>query len=163
MQASAHTRRSAVNKPHPRAARAAAPRPATTAALRARHHVAPRAALDLSALSELPRETLAAAGAAVVALLGGIAAAIQSQNQMAAGDAPAPGASAAGEAAAPPPLPRENAVLVLGATGRSGRMIVQEVRRGAGPGRCARRAAPRLEKRQGYGSPRRPPRLSGGD
>ncbi|KAI8465804.1 MAG: complex I intermediate-associated protein 30-domain-containing protein [Monoraphidium minutum] len=127
MQARAHT--APKTKPNqPRATpRAAAPAAAAKLALR-RARVPRAAPLDLSALSDLPRETLAAAGAAVAALLGGVAAVMAGQGPR-AGGAGAPEGAAAAAAEVPAPLPRADAVLVLGATGRSGRAIVQELLR----------------------------------
>ncbi len=66
-----------------------------------------------------PPEALLAGGAAVLLALAGIGyAAVQQQG----------GAQAAPAKAREPELPRENAVLVFGATGRMGRTVVNSVR-----------------------------------
>ena len=65
-----------------------------------------------------------AAGAAGVVLLGGVAVLRKGKSEDAAEMTPA----AAKAVAAPRILPRENAVLVLGATGRVGRRVVKKVR-----------------------------------
>jgi hypothetical protein len=88
-------------------------------------------AIDIQNLSAAPKEALAVIAAGVIALIGGIGAAASAGGQM-GGAATAPSAAVTqAEPEVPPPLPRENAVLVLGATGRAGRLIVQEVRCGA--------------------------------
>ena len=78
--------------------------------------------LSLGALSieQAPPEAVLALGGVALLALGGIAyAAIQAQS----------GDTAGAEPAAPPPPLRENAVLVFGATGRMGRVLVDSVRR----------------------------------
>ncbi|KAF8071307.1 IP5P13 [Scenedesmus sp. PABB004] len=95
---------------------APAPRPG------ARRAVSASAGINLA---EFPQEVLLAGGAAVAAVLGlvGYVAANPQGGDMAG----APdGAAAAGEAA-PAPLPRENAVLVFGATGKLGRLVVDKL------------------------------------
>lgn len=76
------------------------------------------AASGLSAFSEAPPEALLAlGGVALLAAAGiGFAAVQQTRGQGAAVDD------------GPPPLPREDAVLVFGATGRMGRVLVDAVR-----------------------------------
>eukprot|EP00884_Botryococcus_braunii_P010535 jgi/Botrbrau1/19483/Bobra.0714s0001.1 len=77
-------------------------------------------------LASLPPEVLLGAGAAAIAVVGLIAyvASTSSQAPSEAGAAPTvrafPGAK-------PKPVPRENAVLVFGATGKLGRLIVAEL------------------------------------
>ncbi|GFR43419.1 hypothetical protein Agub_g4500 [Astrephomene gubernaculifera] len=80
-------------------------------------------------LGKIPVEALAAGGIAVACLAGIIA--VQMRQQQKPLDAEASGqgtdASAAQTPSSPPPPPRENAVLVLGATGRLGRRVVQKL------------------------------------
>lgn len=81
----------------------------------------------LSTVAELsfdsiPQEALLAGGAAAVLGIGAIAFGLQ-QSGAGAGDA-SPAAFAAAKQA---DLPRENAVLVVGATGRTGIQLVQQV------------------------------------
>lgn len=80
-------------------------------------------------LADIPQEAWAAGGAAIIAVAGAIAAAMNQAGQLGFNGA---GATGQPEAAAPEvtPLPRSNAVLVFGATGRSGKLIVQELVRG---------------------------------
>eukprot|EP00887_Chlorella_sp_A99_P002649 scaffold6.g2649.t1 len=85
-----------------------------------RVHIAPRAvAGGLEALANTPPETLIAGGVAIAGALGAIAWGV------AASQGAVQGAEAAGNTeAADVVLPRENAVLVFGASGRAGREIV---------------------------------------
>jgi uncharacterized protein YbjT (DUF2867 family) len=89
----------------------------------------PRAApLDLFAIDLTKPETLVAAGAGLLALLGGLGAAMgQNGSGLTLGGGAPAEAAAAADAPAAEVLPREDAVLVLGATGRAGRAIVQQV------------------------------------
>jgi hypothetical protein len=121
-------RTSRVSAPVPRLRIARAPAARTAPRQGGR---APRAApLDgasIQSLADVPREALAAAGAALLALLGA-AGAVMGQQQSSQGGAGSAAAGAAGaQAAGAAQLPREDAVLVLGATGRSGRLVVQQV------------------------------------
>lgn len=78
-----------------------------------------------------PPEALLAGGAAVLLALAGIGyAAAQQQG----------GAKAAPAKAPEPELPREDAVLVFGATGRMGRTVVNSVGAGAVYGVCSAEA-----------------------
>lgn len=76
------------------------------------------AASGLSAFSDAPPEALLAlGGVALLAAAGiGFAAVQQTNGERSAADD------------GPPPLPREDAVLVFGATGRMGRVLVDTVR-----------------------------------
>lgn len=82
-------------------------------------------ARPLSSLSSSPplsRQALIAGGAVVMAALGGIIWGVTTQ-----GGAAGAGEPAAAAAPAAAPLPRDNAVLVFGASGRMGREIVAEL------------------------------------
>ena len=81
----------------------------------------PAACLCAAALnfSDLPQEAYALGGVALAALVGIVAAAVSANASEAGGEAES--------IAAEPPLPRENATLVFGATGRMGRTVVQTV------------------------------------
>ncbi|GLC44733.1 hypothetical protein PLESTB_000970600 [Pleodorina starrii] len=80
-------------------------------------------------LDQIPVEALAAGGVALAGLLGVIGLQMQQQSQAAGDDAAVVQPDDAGqeEPAPPPPPPRENAVLVLGATGRLGRRVVAKL------------------------------------
>jgi len=82
--------------------------------------VQPLRALDLSAV---PQEAIIAGGAVAVSLLGLLGYQMSQSPESADGVTPQPAATPA--APAEPPLPRENAVMVLGATGRVGRRVVR--------------------------------------
>jgi len=128
MQALSHySSKLSINKTHASHRSNRTPFPAS-APLSLRHHqhrrcAAPRPrAAPLDSLFSIPKEAFAAGSAALIALGGAIAAVMgQDASKPAAGEQPE------GERAAA----RENAVLVLGATGRAGRLIVQQVRLGA--------------------------------
>lgn len=115
--APSHRRAAAgASAPHRLAARRRAPLPrATPADLAA-------SGLDLAAL---PKEALALGGAALLAALGAVGAVMG--NQQSNNAAGAGGADAEGAGGAPAPPPRKNAVLVFGASGRAGRLIVKEL------------------------------------
>ncbi|GBF93005.1 hypothetical protein Rsub_05616 [Raphidocelis subcapitata] len=125
------------NLTRPSASRRTAP--ARAAPLGGRRRLAaappPRAAVDpssvASAVDLAKPEVLAAAGAGLLALLGGLAAAMgQGGSGLGAALGGAAPADAAADAApAAEALPRKDAVLVLGATGRAGRAIVQQLLR----------------------------------
>lgn len=76
------------------------------------------AASGLSAFSDAPPEALLALGGAALLAAVGIGAAALQQTR----------GEGSAAAASPPPLPREDAVLVFGATGRMGRVLVDAVR-----------------------------------
>eukprot|EP00878_Enallax_costatus_P001050 GHUV01001185.1.p1 GENE.GHUV01001185.1~~GHUV01001185.1.p1 ORF type:complete len:643 (+),score=165.16 GHUV01001185.1:143-2071(+) len=77
-------------------------------------------------LSDVPQETLYAGGAALAAVLGLIGYAV-SNNQNNTSTVEMAAESATEASAAPAPLPRENAVLVFGASGKLGRKIVEKL------------------------------------
>lgn len=74
------------------------------------------------ALANIPLPALGAAAAVVVGALGTVAWAVSQQNPASST------AEGAAEEPAAPVIPRENAVLVFGASGRMGRQLVAEVR-----------------------------------
>lgn len=127
MQARASIHRSSLSKQYPRTTPFYAPRPFGASPARALLLRARAIELAASDFASLQRETLIAGGAALLAVVGAIGAYASQQNQMPEGAREATGAAqaAAGEEAAA--VPRENAVLVFGATGKAGRLIVQEV------------------------------------
>ncbi|GIL67255.1 hypothetical protein Vafri_20690 [Volvox africanus] len=80
-------------------------------------------------LDQIPMEALATGGVVLAGLIGAISVQMQQQSQTSEGDAALANAAGAAEVAPPPPPPppRENAVLVLGATGRLGRRVVAKL------------------------------------
>jgi uncharacterized protein YbjT (DUF2867 family) len=98
------------------------------AAARNHHRPNVRAAAALS-LAQIPPEALAAGAVVVAGALAAVAVAVKGMDGGNAADATTTTANAANTAAPlpPPPPPRENAVLVLGSTGRLGRRIVERL------------------------------------
>ncbi|GIL92972.1 hypothetical protein Vretimale_15467 [Volvox reticuliferus] len=80
-------------------------------------------------LDQIPIEALAAGGVALAGIIGAITVQMQQQSQASGGDAALANAADGAEVVPPPPPPppRENAVLVLGATGRLGRRVVAKL------------------------------------
>uniref|UniRef100_A0A383VGR7 NADH:ubiquinone oxidoreductase intermediate-associated protein 30 domain-containing protein n=1 Tax=Tetradesmus obliquus TaxID=3088 RepID=A0A383VGR7_TETOB len=83
-------------------------------------------AFDPQELQNLPKEVLLGGAAALAGLVGliGYAAANNPAADMAGGEA---AAAESAQAAAPAPLPRVNAVLVFGASGKLGRKVVERL------------------------------------
>jgi uncharacterized protein YbjT (DUF2867 family) len=103
----------------------AVPTPAAPHAPRRRPDARAAAAFSLA---QIPPEALAAGAVVVAGALAAVAVAVKSNDAMNATSGAPATATAGPTAAAPlPPPPRENAVLVLGSTGRLGRRIVERL------------------------------------
>lgn len=134
MLAARHTARAAAASSKKGAAAAAAP-PSPAPLVRRRphnHHQTPRPDTRRAAalsLAQIPPEALAAGAVVVAGALAAVGLAVQKQQQGMGNDASAGAADSAAAALAPLPTPppREDAVLVLGSTGRLGRRIVERL------------------------------------